>query len=155
MDSPWLKQITIKQIQGINVQKNLVVAFEFTGAARGFTINLLFGPWGQKGWTTLAYIRAHDFCLYHAFYIWFLFPFTWPIVGLRYQKPATRNISYPEWPSNFSACLFTVQWTLNSCVEPTTLASITTVLHTWRPHSYCTLCFNILLYIWLGNNFRG
>ena len=32
-----------------NVQQILVIAFEFTDAAYGFTINFLCGPQGQKG----------------------------------------------------------------------------------------------------------
>jgi len=37
-----------------NVQHILVVAFEFTGVARGFMVSFLCSPWGQKGWTALV-----------------------------------------------------------------------------------------------------
>ena len=38
MNNLWFQEITITQIQHINVQQILVVTFEFTGAARGFMI---------------------------------------------------------------------------------------------------------------------
>jgi len=38
MDNLWFHQITITQIQYINVEQILAVTFEFTGAARGFMI---------------------------------------------------------------------------------------------------------------------
>jgi len=34
-----------------------VVAFELTGMALGPKNNFFGGPWSQKGWTTLWYIR--------------------------------------------------------------------------------------------------
>jgi len=36
VDNLWFQKTTITQLQYINVQQILVVAFEFTGAARGF-----------------------------------------------------------------------------------------------------------------------
>ena len=38
MNNLWFQNITITQIQYINVQQILVVPFEFTGAARGLMI---------------------------------------------------------------------------------------------------------------------
>ena len=38
MDNLWFQKTTIIQLQYINIQQILVVAFEFTGAARGFMI---------------------------------------------------------------------------------------------------------------------
>jgi len=38
-----------------NAQQILVVVLEFTNEARGFVINFLCGPRGEKGWTGLAY----------------------------------------------------------------------------------------------------
>ena len=38
MDNLWFQKITITQIQYTNAQQILVIAFEFTSAARGFII---------------------------------------------------------------------------------------------------------------------
>jgi len=52
MDNLWLQKITITEYY-INVQQILVVAFEFTGAARGFVV-ISFAARGVKEvWTAL------------------------------------------------------------------------------------------------------